>query len=143
MHSDGSNLSVFLQQPPRSQGVHFMYLSLLVIFLRFKNSKIKLFQFIQYLLSPFDVPGATQGPSEYPMMNKSTSTSISVQPSPGQDKYTHYSGAGHYMSDAIQRRTKRGKIALSWAIKKGFTKEVDLTWSLKGMMIIIMITNTY
>ena len=47
------------------------------------------------------------------------------------------------MSDAIQRRTKRGKIALSWAIKKGFTKEVDLTWSLKGMMIIIMITNTY
>lgn len=76
-------------------------------------------------------------------MNKSSSTSMSVQPSPGQDKYTHCSGAGHYMSGAIQSCTKRGKIALSWAIKKGFTKEVDLTWSLKGMMIIIMITNIY
>lgn len=44
----------------------------------FKNSKIKFFQFSQYLLSPLDVPGALQGPSEYAMVNKSSSASESV-----------------------------------------------------------------
>ena len=48
------------------------------------------------------------------------------------------------MSNAIQRSTKRGKkTTLSWAIKKAFAKEVDLKWFLKGMVIIVMITNSH
>ena len=49
----------------------------------FKNRKVNLFQFSQYLLSPFDVPGAMQGPSVHTMMNKTSSTSVTVY-SPGQ-----------------------------------------------------------
>lgn len=45
----------------------------------FKNRKINLFQFSQYLLSPSDVPGAVEGPSANTMMNKISSTSVTVQ----------------------------------------------------------------
>lgn len=48
------------------------------------------------------------------------------------------------MSDAFcpEMDKKRKKITLSWAIRKGVPKEVDLKWALKGM-IIIMITSIY
>ena len=55
------------------------------------------------------------------MVNKIFSASVSVQSSPGRDKHTLFFKAGHCMSNAIQRNTKkREKITLSWAIKKDF-----------------------
>lgn len=42
------------------------------------------------------------------------------------------------------REAQKGeKTTMSWAIYKDFTKEVDLKWSLKGMMIMIVIANVY